>query len=41
MDPFWAFFAQIWAKINFPGKNDSVSFLILELSTIVPKISYA
>ena len=23
---FWALFAQIWAKMNFPGKKCSVSF---------------
>ena len=26
--PFWAFFAQIWAKINFNGKKGSVSLSI-------------
>ena len=35
---FWALFAQIWAKMNFPGKKGSASFSIFKLSTIVPKI---
>ena len=25
--PFWALFAQIWAKINFPGKRRLCKFL--------------
>ena len=36
--PFWALFAEFWAKMNFPGKKGSVSFYIFRLSTIVPKI---
>ena len=35
---FWALFAQIWAKMNFPRKKGSVSFYIFQLSTIVPKM---
>ena len=26
LGPFWILFAQICAKINFPGKKGSVSF---------------
>ena len=26
LEPFWALFAQIWAKTNFPGKKGSASF---------------
>ena len=32
------FFAQIWAKMNFPGKKGSANFYIFQLSTIVQKI---
>ena len=38
LGPFWALFAHTWAKMNFPGKKDFVSFSIFRLSTIVPKI---
>ena len=38
MEPFWALFPQIWAKINFPGKKSSASFQKFQLSIIVPKI---
>ena len=38
LGPFCASFAQILAKMNFPGKNGSASFQIFQLSTIVPKI---
>ena len=26
LEPFWPLFAQIWAKINFPGKKGSENF---------------
>ena len=35
--PYWALFAQIWAKINFPVKMASVIFEIFQLSTIWKK----
>ena len=38
LGPFWPSFAQIWTKINFPGRKGSVSFQIFQLSTTVPKI---
>ena len=25
MGPFWTFFAQIWVKMNFPGKTNALS----------------
>ena len=34
---FWALFPQIWAMI-FPSRKGSVSFYILQLSTIMQKI---
>ena len=39
LGPFWALFAQIWAKINFHGKMVSVNFLIFDLPTTALKIS--
>ena len=38
MGPFWALFAQIWAKKNFSVKKGSVSFQIFRLSTTVRKM---
>ena len=35
---FWALLPKLGPKMNFPGKKGSVSFSILELPTIVPKI---
>ena len=35
---FGPIFAQILAKMNFYGKKGSVSFLIFQLSTIMPNI---
>ena len=35
---FWAIFAQIWTKMNFPEKKGLCRFLDIQLSTIVPKI---
>ena len=35
---FWGLFAQTWAKMNFLGKQGSVSFQIFHLFTIVQKI---
>ena len=26
METFWAVFAQMWAKLNFPGKKGSAGF---------------
>ena len=37
LDPFWALFAQIRAKMNFPGEKVYVSLSIFQLSTIVQK----
>ena len=37
LDPFWALFSQIWAKMNFPGEKVYVSLSIFQLSTIVQK----
>ena len=25
LGPFWTFFAQIWVKMNFPGKTNALS----------------
>ena len=37
LGPFWALFAQICAKMNFPGEKAYLSLSIFELSTIVQK----
>ena len=37
LGPFWALFAQICAKMNFPGEKVYLSLSIFELSTIVQK----
>ena len=37
LGPFWDLFAQIWVKMNFPGKMGSVGFQIFQSSTFVPK----
>ena len=35
---FWAIFAQIWGKMNFPGKKGSDNFEIFQLSTMVKNL---
>ena len=35
LGPFWVHSAQVWAKMNFPGKKGSVSFKIFELSKVL------
>ena len=30
--PFWALFARIWAKMNFPGDKGSVCFQLISYS---------
>ena len=34
---FWAHFVDFWAKMNFLKELDSVTFKILQLSTIMQK----
>ena len=38
LEPFWALFVHIWAKMNFRGKKSSFSFQIFQLSNIEQKI---